>query len=112
MAELFESDGTSGGHRPQLVRAVARDGAPLAITLDGREVRATEGDSVLVALLTSGPLLCHLEFDGEARAGFCLMGACQDCWIWTAEGARLRACTTPVQAGMNLLTSPPAFAAP
>ena len=22
------------------------------------------------------------EFGPEARAGFCLMGACQDCWVW------------------------------
>lgn len=110
MADLAERDGAR--HRPQLVRAVARDGNPIAVTIDGREVSATENDSVLATILSHGPLLRRLEFGGEPRAGFCLMGACQDCWVWTAQGERLRACTTPVRAGMALLTSPPSFAAP
>ena len=113
MADLVENDEDGGGRqRPQLIRAIARDGMPVALTLDGRQIDAIEGDSVLAALLTNGPLLRYLEFGGEARAGFCLMGACQDCWIWTARGERLRACTAPVEAGMNLLTTPPAFTAP
>jgi len=32
------------------------------------------------------------------------MGACQDCWVQTSEGSRLRACSTFVQPGMSLLT--------
>jgi predicted molibdopterin-dependent oxidoreductase YjgC len=36
------------------------------------------------------------------------MGACQDCWIWTTEGQRLRACSTPVAEGLAVLTRPPA----
>jgi len=32
------------------------------------------------------------------------MGACQDCWVWTSDGERLRACTTPVVAGMSIIT--------
>jgi predicted molibdopterin-dependent oxidoreductase YjgC len=32
------------------------------------------------------------------------MGACQDCWMDSADGPRLRACSTPLQAGMRLLT--------
>ena len=35
------------------------------------------------------------------------MGACQDCWVWTESGERLRACSTPVQEGMAVLTRPP-----
>lgn len=110
MADLAERDGAR--HRPQLVRAIARDGRAIPLTIDGREVLATENDSVLATILTHGPLLRHLEFGGEARAGFCLMGACQDCWVWTAQGERLRACTTPARAGMALLTSAPSFATP
>jgi NADH dehydrogenase/NADH:ubiquinone oxidoreductase subunit G len=34
------------------------------------------------------------------------MGACQDCWVWSAEGGRIRACTTPVADGMALFTEP------
>jgi predicted molibdopterin-dependent oxidoreductase YjgC len=47
------------------------------------------------------------EFGDGPRAGFCLMGACQDCWVWTPEGQRLRACSTTVEPGMRVLTTPP-----
>ena len=36
------------------------------------------------------------------------MGASQDCWVWQSTGERLRACSTPVQAGMEVLTRAPA----
>jgi NADH dehydrogenase/NADH:ubiquinone oxidoreductase subunit G len=47
------------------------------------------------------------EFGDETRAGFCLMGACQDCWVWTETGERLRACTTEVREGMQIVTTQP-----
>ncbi len=76
-------------------------------TIDGRAVTAASGDTVLTAALLHGHVLRHLEFGGAPRAGFCLMGACQDCWMWTESGERLRACTTPVAEGMRLLTAAP-----
>jgi predicted molibdopterin-dependent oxidoreductase YjgC len=33
-----------------------------------------------------------------------MMGACQDCWISTGDGERLRACSTFIAPGMALLT--------
>jgi predicted molibdopterin-dependent oxidoreductase YjgC len=113
MAEPSTSGkGGTGSRKPQagqFVRAIGRDGPAIRLTLDGSEIAATEGDSVLAALLTACPFLRRLEFGGEPRAGFCLMGACQDCWVWTESGGRLRACTTPVTAGMALLTAAPAL---
>jgi aerobic-type carbon monoxide dehydrogenase small subunit (CoxS/CutS family) len=41
------------------------------------------------------------------RAGFCLMGACQDCWVWTADGQRVRACTTVVSKDLDIVTRQP-----
>ncbi len=79
----------------------------VAFELDGRPASALEGDTLLVALLSNGGFARRSEFGGEARAGFCLMGACQDCWVWTADGERLRACSTPVAAGMRVLTADP-----
>ena len=32
------------------------------------------------------------------------MGACQDCWVLTGDGERMRACTTVLEPGMNLRT--------
>ncbi|MGX5733228.1 (2Fe-2S)-binding protein [Bosea thiooxidans] len=92
--------------KAQFRRVAARTGRPTTLSFDGRTIRATIGDSVLAALLESGTLLRRLEFGGEPRAGFCLMGACQDCWVWSVEGGRIRACTTAVTDGMVLFTDP------
>ena len=93
-------------HPPQaqLVRLAERERATVAFTLDGRAVTALEGDTVLTAVLTNATQLRRNEFSGQPRAGFCMMGACQDCWIATAEGERLRACSTLIRAGMQLLS--------
>jgi len=79
----------------------------LTISVDGAPVPALEGDTVLVAMLASGDHLRHSEFGDGRRAGFCLMGACQDCWVWTADGQRLRGCTTFVTDGLSLSTRCP-----
>jgi len=76
------------------------------IRVDGHSVSALEGDSLLTAVLSAGRVLRLSEFGDGARAGFCLMGACQDCWMWSADGGRLRACSTPVAAGMDVVTKP------
>ena len=89
----------------RLVRAVVPEGPPLRVLVDGAEVTAYAGESVLVAVLATHNALRRHEFSGEARAGFCLMGACQDCWVWLADGQRLRACTTIVAEGMQIVTS-------
>jgi predicted molibdopterin-dependent oxidoreductase YjgC len=79
----------------------------VAIEIDGRPAVALEGDTVLVAVLTNGAHLRQSEFGDGPRAGFCLMGACQDCWVWTAEGERVRACTTPVTPNLRIVTDAP-----
>ncbi|MEI6025416.1 MAG: (2Fe-2S)-binding protein [Betaproteobacteria bacterium] len=94
--------------RPLLVRL--RGGtatASIPFTLDGRSCNGRAGDTVLTAVLAQGDRLRHAEFSGRPRAGFCLMGACQDCWMSLADGRRLRACSTELQAGMQLLTGGP-----
>jgi predicted molibdopterin-dependent oxidoreductase YjgC len=93
----------------RLVRVVEPDGPPLRMLVDGAAVTACAGDSVLVAVLTARGALRRHEFSDEPRAGFCLMGACQDCWVWLADGERLRACTTTVAEGMHVLTGTPEF---
>jgi predicted molibdopterin-dependent oxidoreductase YjgC len=90
--------------QPLLRRVAETKRAAVAFTLDGRPAQALEGDTVLTAVLTQGAQLRRNEFSHEPRAGFCLMGACQDCWIATAEGARLRACSTFIAPGMALLS--------
>ena len=77
---------------------------PVEFVLDGRACNAQEGDTVLTAILAQSARLRQTEAGGQPRAGFCLMGACQDCWVLTEDGQRLRACTTPIDAGMRLVT--------
>lgn len=89
---------------PLLVRLAGRPRAALAFHLDGRPCTGLEGDTVLTAVLALGSQLREADASGQPRAGFCLMGACQDCWMDSEDGPRLRACTTPLQAGMRLLT--------
>ena len=91
----------------QFVRAVRRDGAAIQLTVDGVPIDACLGDSLITALLTKGRMVRRLEFDGTPRAGFCLMGACQDCWVWIGEGRRVRACTTLAAPAMSVWTSQP-----
>ena len=91
----------------RFVRLGETQRSSVGIVIDGLRVSALEGDTLLVALLTNGLRVRRSEFGGEGRAGFCLMAACQDCWVWTDAGERLRACDTPVQAGMSIITEQP-----
>jgi hypothetical protein len=94
----------------RVVRAIVPDSPLVRILVDGAEVPAYAGDSVLVAVLAARDALRLHEFSDELRAGFCLMGACQDCWVWLADHSRVRACTTIVTDGMHILTdAPPGF---
>lgn len=90
--------------RARFVRVAEAGRAPVSLLIDARPVQAFEGDTVMVAILTTQDGLRDAEFGPERRAGFCVMGACQDCWVWTRTGHRLRACTTPVEAGMDIVT--------
>ncbi|MDB5878459.1 MAG: hypothetical protein JWQ41_1873 [Variovorax sp.] len=93
--------------RARFLRLAETHRPPLALRIDGESATALTGDTLLVALLTHGRRVRDSEFGDGPRAGFCLMGACQDCWVWTPDGDRLRACSTVVEAGMSVLTRPP-----
>jgi NADH dehydrogenase/NADH:ubiquinone oxidoreductase subunit G len=88
----------------QFFRLAERDRAAIRIVIDGRPCEALAGDTVLTALLTNGRRLRASEFGDGPRAGFCLMGACQDCWVALEDGTRLRACTSFVGDGMRIVT--------
>ncbi|MDD0816435.1 (2Fe-2S)-binding protein [Curvibacter sp. HBC28] len=87
------------------VTELAREPVPMRV--DGQAITALAGDTVLTAMLTHGAVLRQSDFSLEPRAGFCLMGACQDCWVGTEDGQRLRACATPVSPGLSVLTRRP-----
>jgi NADH dehydrogenase/NADH:ubiquinone oxidoreductase subunit G len=91
----------------RFVRLAETGRRAMTIVVDGKPVQALEGDTLLVAILSAMGYVRTSEFGDGRRAGFCLMGACQDCWVWTATGERLRACTTAVVDGMEISTQQP-----
>ena len=91
---------------PLLIRLAEHARATVDFEIDGQACRALQGDTLLTAILTQTERLRVSEFEHRARAGFCLMGACQDCWIDTEAGERLRACSTFVEPGMRIRTVP------
>jgi predicted molibdopterin-dependent oxidoreductase YjgC len=88
----------------QFHRRYRKDEKPLGFSLNGVAQIGRHGDTVLTAIMAVSSHVRQTEFTGENRAGFCLIGACQDCYVMTEEGQRLRACTTPLQEGMRFVT--------
>ncbi|QQO23372.1 (2Fe-2S)-binding protein [Bradyrhizobium diazoefficiens] len=86
----------------RLQRLAETNRPAVSFTLDGRPAAALVGDSLLTAILTQDSYLRTSEFGDGSRAGFCLMGACQDCWVNLEGGGRVRACTTPIAEGMRV----------
>ncbi|MCS0505160.1 (2Fe-2S)-binding protein [Ancylobacter mangrovi] len=91
----------------QFHRVFPLTGADCDVWVDGRRLKARRGQSLLSLLLEHGGRVRTHERTGEPRAGFCLMGACQDCWVWLSPTQRGRACTTPVEPGMRCFTRSP-----
>lgn len=88
----------------QFIRLADRPGTEIRFTIDGAAATARAGDTVLTAILLNRPSLGASDFTPHDRAGFCLMGACQACWVYDADGARRRGCSTLIEAGMALFT--------
>lgn len=91
----------------RFVRLAENQRARVKLMVDGQSIEALQGDTLMVALLTRVSALRKSEFDLGRRAGFCLMGACQDCWVWTRGGERLRACSSEVREGLDIVTKQP-----
>jgi predicted molibdopterin-dependent oxidoreductase YjgC len=91
----------------RFVRLAETARSPITLEIDGDPVQALQGDTLLVAILCKRGRVRVSEFGDGNRAGFCLMGACQDCWVWTAEGSRMRACSTLASDGMKIVTREP-----
>ena len=90
--------------RQRFVRLDEQHRRTIAFHIDGEPAQGMSGDTVLIALLNNVGYLRHSEFGDGTRAGFCLMGACQDCWVATEGGEGLRACTTPLSEGLRIKT--------
>ncbi len=76
----------------------------VSLTIDGIDVSATEGESILEVARRNGidiPSLCHLE-------GLSVWGGCRICVVEVSEHHQLRpACGTPVGDGLEVWTDTP-----
>ena len=88
----------------QLVRLVDRDRPELTVHVNGEPWTVQSGDTVMTVLLTRSMHLGKGEFGQPHRSGFCLMGACQGCWVEIDDGRRTRACGHLVEEGMHIRT--------
>jgi predicted molibdopterin-dependent oxidoreductase YjgC len=86
-----------------LTRLLDQDRPALALAVDGAAIEARQGDTLLTAMLAAGlPHVRTSEFGDGGRAGFCWMGACQDCWVLIEGRGVARACTTLAEPGMRV----------
>ena len=88
------------------VRLSEKQRESLTFFLNGEPCQALVGDSIMTALLTQSRGLRRADPSDAVRAGFCVMGACQDCWVATEDGSRLRSCLTLIEPGLRLVVTP------
>lgn len=90
-------------YKPYFHSVARNDRQKILLMIDGDIVEARAGDTLLTVLVRHDGHVRDNEFGGGSRSGFCAMGACQDCWVSLASGEKLRACTTIVSTGMNIV---------
>jgi predicted molibdopterin-dependent oxidoreductase YjgC len=78
-------------------------GAAVSIYVDGREMQAFEGESVLAVLWARGKHTLHSTArTHEPRGYFCGIGVCFDCLVTIDGMVSVRACLEPVRPGMKI----------
>lgn len=80
-------------------------GKMLNITVDGKKIKAREGEMIIAALLNAGIRINRFTSKyNEPRGIFCGIGQCTDC-IMTVNGIpNVRTCVTPVEEEMVIET--------
>lgn len=91
------------GDRERRIDGWVARGREVEILVDGRPLRAFEGESVAAALLAVGRrALRTTSRRGEPRGMYCGIGVCFDCVMTIDGGPNVRTCQTPVRAGMRV----------
>ena len=87
-------------------------GSPmLTVSVDGEPAEAYPGETVATLLLALGrQTFRHTVHLHAPRGLFCGMGVCFDCLVTVDGQANVRACMTPVRAGMTIETGGPSHA--
>jgi predicted molibdopterin-dependent oxidoreductase YjgC len=76
----------------------------IELSVDGAPVLAPPGQSLAAALLAAGRVALRPSPSGTARGVYCGIGVCQECRVHVEGRGVVRACVTPVAAGMRVTT--------
>lgn len=71
------------------------------LIVDGREVHAPEGSTVLAALMNAGTVHLRRSVKGEPRAALCGMGICFECRV-VIQGVPQKSCQVLCEDGMEV----------
>ncbi|MGH8169860.1 MAG: (2Fe-2S)-binding protein [Steroidobacteraceae bacterium] len=77
---------------------------PVELTFDGATLSAYPGETIAAALIASNINGFRRDLHGRLRGPYCNMGTCFECVleVWAGDSWRaVRACLTPVAAGMT-----------
>jgi len=75
------------------------------IYVDGKEIRAREGEPIAAAIAAAGIRIHRYTAErGEPRGVFCGIGQCTDCVMVVNGVPNVRTCITPVMEGMIVET--------
>ena len=82
--------------------------ATVQLSINGRSVAATPGETVLAALTAAGfKTFKKSNVRGEARGPFCGMGVCYECLVTINGVPKQRACMVEVQENMEITLHEP-----
>lgn len=79
----------------------------IELSVDGAALRAPAGQSLAAALLAAGTAALRQSPSGTPRGLYCGIGVCQECRVHVEGQGVVRACVTPVSAGMRVTTGVP-----
>ncbi|MCD6517298.1 MAG: (2Fe-2S)-binding protein [Candidatus Aminicenantes bacterium] len=78
----------------------------ITLTVNGTEIQAYKGETVLAALTAAGyKALKKNPVDQKPRGPLCGMGVCFECTVTINGVPNIRACMTEVQDGMSIETN-------
>lgn len=80
-------------------------GREVTIYVDGKPLKAREGEPVAAALFATGIRVArYTRGRREARGPFCMIGRCTECRMLLEGKGMVMTCLTPVEEGMRLRT--------
>ena len=82
-----------------------RKGRVVAISVNGNEIEAIEGEPIAAAILASGiKVFRRTPKLNSPRGVYCAIGRCTDCVMKVNGVPSIRTCITPVESGMIIET--------